>query len=602
MGRPVGRDRELLFERLCVWIEENVDHKITTLTEVHSKMEELDPTDDKKLTYTRKYLKEKLQDAYADTFYFTSQDNKETIFCLKNTTNAILREYKTGLNDCSEFENDSSLKDLIIRTASTLILHDLDRVHCDNKQYPSICSMASVEEQLNLIPESLKTFLEPIVKSVDKLATWSQNLLKAYKPRSAIMPSQLGLTIQLDHKFGSKWLIDRLHRLGYCESYVELHNYKYCSINSKDSSEAATHNRDSNSEEEQNDTIEIENAIDNEMNSEPFDEHEVCEKYETFATSNTILATTNTIDHRTIIKQYVGDNIDFNVISVNGNTSFHAMGIIKVYQPSVDTIEKSLSTTIPRQKLTFDQKVAAIERNKVSLKNFTPKISEGLSVIKFSPIVDLIHNKEPSLLPGDIAWAGGWILKNVSTDFEHPNWNGFMKSIHKSNCETKSFIEFLPIINSDPNSYSTIYTALVNCLADEQTPIVITFDLPLWLKATQIVLQCKFPIITRLGGFHLLKSYVGAVGAVMADTGLQEVIQLVYPGGNVSEHILSGGAYAKALRFHFLMSAAIYKFVMKDAFEEDDLLEMEKHLRLLRERQPGERNNIWFTGSLYRCA
>ena len=207
MGRPVGRDRELLFDRLCVWIEENVDHEITTLTEVHSKMEELDPTDDKKLTYTRKYLKEKLQDAYADTFYFTSQDNKETIFCLKNTTNAILREYKTGLNDCSEFENDSSLKDLIIRTASTLILHDLDRVHCDNKQYPSICSMASVEEQLNLIPESLKTFLEPIVKSDDKLATWSQNLLKAYKPRSAIMSSQLGLSIQVDHKFGSKWLI-----------------------------------------------------------------------------------------------------------------------------------------------------------------------------------------------------------------------------------------------------------------------------------------------------------------------------------------------------------------------------------------------------------
>ena len=122
------------------------------------------------------------------------------------------------------------------------------------------------------------------------------------------------------------------------------------------------------------------------------------------------------------------------------------------------------------------------------------------------------------------------------------------------------------------------------------------------VEDTQKGLQCKLPIITRLGGFHLLKSYVGAVGAVMADTGLQEVIQLVYPGGNVSEHILSGGAYAKALRFHFLMSAAIYKFVMKDAFEEEDLLEMEKHLKLLRERQPGERNNICFTGSLYRNA
>ena len=110
------------------------------------------------------------------------------------------------------------------------------------------------------------------------------------------MPSQLGLTIQLDHKFGSKWLIDRLHRLEYCAPYVELHNYKYCSINSKDSSEVATHSCDLNREEEESDTIEIGDAIVNEMNSEPFDEHEFCERYETFATSNTILATNNTID------------------------------------------------------------------------------------------------------------------------------------------------------------------------------------------------------------------------------------------------------------------------------------------------------------------
>ena len=48
------------------------------------------------------------------------------------------------------------------------------------------------------------------------------------------------------------------------------------------------------------------------------------------------------------------------------------------------------------------------------------------------------------------------------------------------------------------------------------------------------------------------------------------------------------------------MSAAIYKFVMKDAFEEVDLLEMEKHLKLLRECQAGEMNNICITGSLYR--
>ena len=28
--------------------------------------------------------------------------------------------------------------------------------------------------------------------------------------------------------------------------------------------------------------------------------------------------------------QYVGDNIDLNIVSINGNTPFHAMGMIKV--------------------------------------------------------------------------------------------------------------------------------------------------------------------------------------------------------------------------------------------------------------------------------
>jgi len=52
--------------------------------------------------------------------------------------------------------------------------------------------------------------------------------MKACRPRSMVLPYQMGLAIQLDHKFGSK-----LHWLGYTESYADTQNYKYCFLNNR---------------------------------------------------------------------------------------------------------------------------------------------------------------------------------------------------------------------------------------------------------------------------------------------------------------------------------------------------------------------------------
>ena len=166
-----------------------------------------------------------------------------------------------------------------------------------------------------------------------------------------------------------------------------------------------------------------------------------------------------------------------------------------------------------------------------------------------------------------------------------------MKSIHQHETKEKSLIEFLPIIEGDPNDYSTIYTTLMECLRRSQSPAVITFDLPIWLKATQIVLQSELPIITRLGGFHLLKSFLGSIGTIMADSGLQELIQLVYPGSCTAEHILSGGAYAKSIRFHLLASAGIAKFILRDiVFSEQEFREMEDFIKNAKDEKTGNCN------------
>ena len=93
--------------------------------------------------------------------------------------------------------------------------------------------MTDINSQLALVPASLQTSLRPIVKTDERVAVWGQNFIKACRPRSEVLPHQMGLAIQLDHRFGSKWMLNKLHRLGYTESYSETQNYKYCFLNSR---------------------------------------------------------------------------------------------------------------------------------------------------------------------------------------------------------------------------------------------------------------------------------------------------------------------------------------------------------------------------------
>ena len=86
---------------------------------------------------------------------------------------------------------------------------------------------------------------------------------------------------------------------------------------------------------------------------------------------------------------------------------------------------------------------------------------------------------------------------------------------------------------------------------------IVTFDLPIWLKAVDIIKQANLPVIPRLGRFHLLKSYLGSIGNIMEDSGLLELIQPIYPESTTANHILDGGCFVKAIRAHLLIDAAI---------------------------------------------
>ena len=63
-------------------------------------------------------------------------------------------------------------------------------------------------------------------------------------------------------------------------------------------------------------------------------------------------------------------------------------------------------------------------------------------------------------------------------------------------------------------------------------------------------------IVLLLGGFHTEMSLLGAIGSIMAGSGLKELLVQVYAEGSVDQ-MLTGEAVARAVRGHFLVDNAL---------------------------------------------
>jgi hypothetical protein len=158
-------------------------------------------------------------------------------------------------------------------------------------------------------------------------------------------------------------------------------------------------------------------------------------------------------------------------------------------------------------------------------------------------------------------------MANFALNDSNPSWTGFMQTAVRSENHHKTRVEILPFINLDPSNPSTIYTALSFAKKEYDlhgiNTCFVTFDQPLYIKAAEIVAASKdLPnVVVRLGGFHLLMSYMGSVGYIMDGSGLSTLWETVYAAGSVI-HMMTGHAYARAVRAHLLTSAALCSLLL----------------------------------------
>ena len=175
-------------------------------------------------------------------------------------------------------------------TAANLIKSDIKSIESAKNEYPSVSDIESIEKNLEYLPESLKIFLSSMFSEREclvKLSSIGQAIIQATRPRSLIVPLQIELAVQMHHTFGSRFLIDSLNSCGFSSSYSEVKKY------------------------------ELNAAI----------------------TQKTDIPEALTSSHL----QYIAENVDHNIRTIDGHGTFHGMGIVASVTPGFKR-----NSTVPR--------------------------------------------------------------------------------------------------------------------------------------------------------------------------------------------------------------------------------------------------------------
>lgn len=453
-----------------------------------------------------RWIKLELERTYGDRILVTPGSNRHDlpVICFRDTGLKILSA--SWYEQKSKNITDEKIR--IVQMAANIIRQDIQSQVYSKETYPP---SEDFLKNPGSVANSLTVFLETLLKNKRnrrvsetkrKSVALGNAITAIVRPRSFVSPLLASISLLLYRKFGSRNLVDLLANLGFCETYHEAQKLEMSTIQ--------------------------------------------------YSKPGSIIKTGN-------FNQFVFDNIDFNVCTIDGLNTFHAMGGIRCITPS-SSIEKG--SEMPRLKESTSTKDMG-SLGIVPLQTFQGS-GASLQSVKVKQIEVPNEAHHPELF--DTLWL---VAKHEKIPL--PEWKGYLTSITTGDFSEKTRVITLPFINAPPSDYETIYTSLhyANELIGathkgvEGSPqrVIITFDQPLYWKAREIVAAApsESPIskcVIRLGGFHLLMSYLGCIGYLMAGSGLKELLSTVFAQLSVDK-MLQGHAFARAVRGHLIVSTAL---------------------------------------------
>lgn len=456
-------------------------------------------------------IKSKLIEKYENNIVIHSKPGRATIVSIRDHQDLLDSWYLDKLPD------KAKERARIVKTAAAIISEDIQTKVYDTDYYPSPDKFLDAAE--DDVTDTLQLFLEDIILKNKKnsrdmyskqCTAFSHCIIAATRPRTFTSSLLIGLSAFLHSKYGSKNLIQVLSSLGFCASYTETETFQLSSV----------------------------------LHPEQ--------------------------DPEKGFLQFVADNADVNVATLDGHGTFHSMGMIQSVTPKPTT---AVSQGIFRVTGVYGRRV--IQNIKpVAVQTFhKDHRMRGLQAIT-AEAVDIDDSITPTI--ADVLWMYGK-TKDIPRIC---GWNGFMEKLMCKRDYVTSEISVLPFINAPPSDWNTVYTTLISAAKKSgQTSCLVTFDQPLYKKAREILAFTSEPllenVIVRLGGFHLLMSFLGCIGYIMAGSGLKEVLSLIYAPVSV-EKMLSGHAYCRAIRGHLLTQLALGQIILQQIdFSDDEQMEIE---------------------------
>ena len=276
--------------------------------------------------------------------------------------------------------------------------------------------------------------------------------------------------------------------------------------------------------------------------------------------------------------QTIADNFDANISSQNGLQSTHALAILvtQIQQGERSDLE---STNIRRlQKEEMSEEVMPeipVQRYRGPSK---PEMPANLATRSPLPLKVLVAQRISAARAKQTDFM---FFKSVVTDAETPEYHGYNTRIsreqgHSVGPATKAI--YLPLLDMTPAEPDTMYTAMVEAqrLTNHtgQVYTIFTNDQQLYRVVVHVtwVYQPQFQnFIPRLGGMHTLMNFVGAVGVLMADTGLETILQVAF-GGVAS--MLSGKKYPQNIRALRLLTEELLRGTIVHMNSHDNLMKV----------------------------
>lgn len=440
--------------------------------------------------YTTKHLKNKLSDYYGSNIIITDLPGRSKIISFRMATYRILHDM--WYEERKSNPEEGQLR--VVSAAAEIIRTDIRGFVYNLGEYSSLHpDCVDTRTVMSSIPQSLQVFLNTVVKHKGsneenvglKKAAIGHVIINACRPRFFLSPLLIGLSMYVHNHYGSRLLVDILIRLGFGASYTEVQRYEY--------------------------SLMVQNSV--ESSSESY-------------------------------IQFVYDNADVYIRTLDGKNTFHAMGGIECSTPQ-NTTKPSNVTRV----LSVPTAAEIAAKGSIKISWYKNPSTSGLKRKVIKEIHSPYHSKNENLSTSiDVLWmVGSW--KSLTP---RPSWNGYMQGAFQgSGRGVKSSIDQVSFIYLDPSNLSTINTALQfaaeQCRKNGQQSCVVTFDQPLYAKAVEIIASTSDSkstldnVIIKLGGFYLLMSFLGAIGYIMSGSGLEEIWMEISAKSSIP-HMITGHA------------------------------------------------------------